>query len=249
MMIFDIQECTFHDGPGGRITIFTKGCPLRCTWCHNPEGLTMTKEIMYKKNKCIHCNACDSFKLPNNCPTNALITVGQEMTPQEIINKVINLKDTLEMMEGGVTFSGGEPTLQSNELIYILKELQKNKIHTCIETCGYCDSNDFKEIIQYCDMVIMDIKIINEQDHIKYTKQSNKIILDNALTLMNNHQNYLFRTPLIPNITDTIDNLNDIKEFIKDSHWEQIPNNPLAYLKYEQIISKEISLHNDKKIL
>ncbi len=239
MMIFDIQECTFHDGPGGRITIFMKGCPLRCTWCHNPEGLKMTKEIMYKKNKCIHCNACDSFKLPNNCPTNALTVVGQEYTTQEIINKVLSLKDTLEMMEGGVTFSGGEPTLQSKELIECLKELQRNKIHTCIETCGYCDSNTFKEIIKYCDYVIMDLKIMNEEEHIKYTKQSNKIILDNASYLMKNHSNYLFRTPLIPNITDTKDNLNEIKEFIQDSNWEHIPNNPLAYLKYEQLLSKE----------
>ena len=163
MMIFDIQVCTFHDGPGGRITIFMKGCPLRCMWCHNPEGQNIQQEIMYKKNKCIHCNACDSFQNPLTCPTNALTTVGQELTTQEIINKVLSLKDTLEMMEGGVTFSGGEPTLQSDKLIECLKQLQKHKIHTCIETCGYCNSNTFKEIIKYCDMVIMDIKLIDEQ--------------------------------------------------------------------------------------
>ena len=236
MMIFDIQECTFHDGPGGRITIFMKGCPLRCAWCHNPEGLKMVKEMMFKKNKCIHCNACDSFKYPNNCPTGALTTVGQEISVQELVNKIVKMKDTLEMMEGGITFSGGEPTLQSKELIEILKELQRNKIHTCIETCGYCNQNDFKEIIKYCDYVIMDIKIMNELKHIQYTKQSNKIILENANYLMSHHKNYLFRTPLIENITDTKDNLNEIKEFIKDSPWEKIPSNPLASLKYEQLL-------------
>ena len=243
MMIFDIQECTFHDGPGGRMTIFMKGCPLRCTWCHNPEGLNKQPEMMYKKNKCIHCNACASFTNPNHCPTNALTIVGQEMSTQEIVNKVFSLKDTLQMMEGGVTFSGGEPTLQSNELIECLKQLQENNIHTCIETCGYCDSNTFKEIIKYCDVVIMDLKIMDEQKHIQYTKQSNKIILENAKHLMKYHSNYLFRTPLIPNITDTEDNLNDIKQFIKNSQWEHIPYNPFTSLKYEQI------LPNSNKVL
>ena len=117
----------------------------------------------------------------------------------------------------------------------ILKELQRNKIHTCIETCGYCDSTTFKEVIQHCDMVIMDIKIMNEQEHIQYTKQSNKIILENANYLMKHHSNYLFRTPLIPTISDTKENLNQIKEFIQDSKWEQIPYNSLAPLKYEQL--------------
>ena len=145
------------------------------------------------------------------------------------------MKDTLEMMEGGITFSGGAPTLQSKELKEILKELQRNKIHTCIETCGYCNQNDFKEIIKYCDYVIMDIKIMNELKHIQYTKQSNKIILENANYLMSHHKNYLFRTPFIENITDTKDNLNEIKEFIKDSPWVKIPSNPLASLKYEQL--------------
>lgn len=236
MMIFDIQECTFHDGPGGRITIFMKGCPLRCTWCHNPEGLKIQPQIMYKKNKCIHCNACDLFKYPNNCPSGALTTLGQEISVHELVNRIVKMKDTLEMMEGGVTFSGGEPTYQSEELIQALKELKKHKIHTCIETCGYCNTNKFKEIISLCDYVIMDIKIINEQNHIKYTKQSNKIILENAKYLMNHHSNYLFRTPLIENMTDTNDNLNEIKEFIKDSQWEKIPSNPLAYVKYKQLL-------------
>lgn len=236
MMIFDIQECTFHDGPGGRITIFMKGCPLRCTWCHNPEGLNSKQEMMYKRNKCIHCNACDNFRFPNNCPTNALSIVGQEISVQDLVNKIIRMKDTLKMMEGGVTFSGGEPTLQSNELIQILKELKKNHIHTCIETCGYCDTNTFKEIIDLCDFVIMDLKIMNEQKHIKYTNKSNRIILENAKYLMKYHKHYLFRTPLIENITNCEDNLNQIKQFIKNSNWEKIPSNPLATLKYEQLI-------------
>lgn len=237
-MIFDIQECTFHDGPGGRITIFMKGCPLRCTWCHNPEGQNSYQEIMVKKNKCIHCNACKDYQDPSSCPTSALSYVGQEITVQELVEKVIGLKDTLELMEGGVTFSGGEPTLQSEFLIECLKELKKQGIHTCIETCGYCDSKTFKEIIALCDMVIMDLKIMDDKQHQKYTKVSNKIILENAKLLMNIHSNILFRTPLIENIIDNEENLIDIKNFIRNHPWECIPSNPLASLKYEQLNRK-----------
>ena len=126
-MIFDIQEFTIHDGPGSRITIFMKGCPLRCTWCHNPEGQNIESELLYKKNQCIHCNACDAFKNENLCPTNALTRCGYEIDSDELVERILKVKDSLELLDGGVTFSGGEPLLQSEFLIEVMKKLKDDE--------------------------------------------------------------------------------------------------------------------------
>lgn len=237
-IIFDIQEFTIHDGPGSRMTIFMKGCPLRCKWCHNPEGQNIGIETLYKKNQCIHCNACNSFKHVTSCPTNALTKCGYEISSHELVNKVLKIKESLALLEGGVTFSGGEPFFQYDFLMECLVQLKNEGIHTAIETCGYCETNQFKKIIDICDYIIMDIKLIDDEFHKQYTGVSNKVILENAKVLMQSKKEYCFRTPLIKNITDTKDNLTQIQKFIGNSNWEKIPSNPYASLKYEQLKRK-----------
>lgn len=236
-MIFDIQEMTFHDGPGGRITVFFKGCPLECSWCHNPEGQKMNREILYKESLCIHCNRCFTANgiNPESCVTQARSWCGQFMSSDELIDKILPLKDMLEMMEGGVTFSGGEPCAQAEFLIDCLIKLKKEGIHTAIETSGYCDSDQFEMILNYCDYVLMDLKIMDDELHRKYTGQSNELILKNAQTLMSKNIPFIFRTPLIPGITDSVSNLQQIQQFIHGSPWEKLAYNPLTPVKYQQL--------------
>lgn len=234
-MMFDVQEMTFHDGPGGRVTFFMKGCPLRCVWCHNPEGQSIAQEVMFKKNKCVHCNACDHHQYPQNCPSGALAQCGFEMSSEEVLRRVLPLKESLDMMEGGITFSGGEPLMQLDFLIECLQKLKQNGFHTAIETCGYCEPDLFRQVIDLCDYIMMDIKLMNDRDHVGMTGVSNYRILQNASILMNSGKAFCFRTPLIEGITDTSDNLNQIQEFINGAEWEKIPSNPLASVKYEQL--------------
>lgn len=236
-MIFDIQEMTFHDGPGGRITVFLKGCPLNCSWCHNPEGQHFYPEILFKEHLCTHCNHCFTSNgiNPDLCVSKARVLSGKLFNSDELLQKILPLKETLNMMEGGVTFSGGEPCAQPQFLIECLSKLKQNGIHTAIETSGYCESELFESILDYCDYVLMDIKLIDDDLHKKYTGQSNELIIKNAQILMNKNIPFIFRTPLIPGITDTEDNLMKIQSLIQNSPWEKLPYNPLTPLKYQQL--------------
>lgn len=244
--VFDIQELTVHDGPGTRITIFLKGCPLRCLWCHNPEGQNIQQELMFNKNKCVNCHKCEVDGKKTNyhlCPNNALIVKGYQMSVDDILNLALKNKETLELLEGGITFSGGEPLFQSAFLLQCLKKLKENNIHTAIETSGFCDEKTFKQLLLYCDYIIMDIKLFDDEKHLFYTGKSNKIILENAKQLMKSDVEHVFRTPLIKGITDTKENLKAIETFINGHHWEKIPSNPLAAVKYQQL-SRTFYLEN-----
>lgn len=236
-MIFDVQEMTVHDGPGCRITFFLKGCPLACRWCHNPEGQHFYEEIMFVKNRCTHCGSCvqNGKRNPELCPTGALKICGQQITSEELVQQAVKMKSTLEMMEGGVTFSGGEPCAQPEFLLDCLTQLKKEGIHTAIETSGYCDEIWFRKIIEQCDYVMMDLKLMDDHLHYQMTGVSNQKILKNAEILKNSGLSFCFRTPLIPGITDTEKNLCELALWIGQSPWEKIPYNELASVKYEQL--------------
>lgn len=235
--IFNIQELTFHDGPGGRITVFLKGCPLRCAWCHNPEGFSFERELLYKKEKCQHCNACENFQNPHKCPTNALSICGKIYSSDELFKHLLSYQKTLETMQGGVTFSGGEPLAQYDFLKEVLIKCKEHNLHTCIETSGFIDPFKFKEILSYLDFVIFDIKIFDENKHLEYTKVSNKNILINAQILMDSKIPHLFRTPLIKGFSDDEANLNAISNFLKNEPWEKLEENQLAASKYNWSLS------------
>ena len=236
-MIFDVQEMTVHDGPGCRITYFLKGCPLRCRWCHNPEGQSFEQEIMFVKNKCIECKNCiqNGIRNPKFCANGALKICGREICADELVKHAVSMKSTLMMLCGGVTFSGGEPCAQSEFLLECLMLLKKEGIHTAIETSGFCSEEWFKKIVHQCDYVMMDIKLMDDELHRKMTGVSNQLILKNAEYLKQSGKEFCFRTPLIPNVTDTSENLNQIEKFAGSAKWEKIPYNELASVKYEQL--------------
>lgn len=213
-VIFDIKEFAINDGPGIRLTIFMKGCPLRCRWCHNPEGLKPEPQMNYKTNR----------------------IVGIEYSVEEIIDRVKRFKDVFELSGGGVTFSGGEPTMQADFVYETASNLPD--VHTTLDTSGCCESKIFEKMLSVFNLVYYDIKLINDDMHQKFTGVSNKIILENLQILDKSGVPYHIRIPLIPDITDTKENLRDIENLIlslnnKPLRVDALPYNILAGGKYD----------------
>ena len=241
--IFDIKEMAVHDGPGIRTTVFFKGCPLRCKWCHNPEGLSSQPQLMYKNARCTGCkncqkkcehDECKAFgRCMHACPENCLEISGRKVETKELAEELKQSAEILGGTFGGFTFSGGEPLAQPEFLLELIEELKD--YHLCIETCGFCDSKIFKSVMDKLDFIIMDIKIANNELHKKYTGVSNEIILENLKILKESGKPFIIRTPLIPNITDTKENLEAIEKIIGGSTWEKLPYNAAAGAKYKML--------------
>lgn len=247
-MIFDIKEMAVHDGPGIRTTVFLKGCPLRCKWCHNPEGLIREPQLMYKKARCTHCGLCrkdcghepcESFgRCVHVCPEGCLEISGREVGAEELCAELLKNAQTLGESYGGVTFSGGEPLMQSQFLSETADRLREKNVHLCIETSGYAKKEDFCTVIGKMDFVIMDIKLADTEMHKKFTGVGNERIIENFAALKESGKPYIIRTPLIPKITDTEENLSAVKRIIGESEWEQLPYNSAAGAKYEMLDMK-----------
>lgn len=241
--IFDIKEMAVHDGPGIRTTVFLKGCPLRCKWCHNPEGLTVKPQLMYKEARCIKCGRCKTEcthseckpygRCIHMCPQNCLEISGRTVDAKELAEELNESAEILGDSFGGFTFSGGEPLSQPEFLIELMDELKD--FHLCIETSAYAPKEVFSEAIKRLDYVIMDIKLADTEQHKKFTGVGNEAILSNFEFLKKSGKPYLIRTPLIPNITDTKENLEAIKQLIGTSDWEQLPYNKMAGAKYKML--------------
>ena len=239
-MVFDIREMTVHDGEGVRLTVFMKGCLLRCEWCHNPEGLYSKQQILYKKVKCMDCGLCKRSCMHEECqpfgrclhvcPNDCLSLCGEEYTSERLAKKIMAYKPIFDACGGGVTFSGGEPLMQWDFLSQTIDKL--DGIHTAIETSGYASEGIFKEMLAKIDFVYMDIKLFDSELHKKYTGVDNAIIKNNFHILQASGTPYCIRTPLIKGSTDTEENLQAIKRFIGDSPWEKLPENALAKSKY-----------------
>ena len=252
-VVFDIKEFSIHDGPGARFTVFLKGCPLRCLWCHNPEGLKRERQLLYKEKSCTHCGMC---KVPCNhedckeferclhiCPNNCLSVAGTEYTADELAKTIIENKDFFELNGGGVTFSGGEPLMQAEFLCEVLDKLKD--VHKAIQTSGYADSDTYKKVIEKADFIMQDIKLANPYLHRKYTGVSNEKILKNIEILKKSGKDFVFRVPLIPGITDTKENLESISKIVGDFETELLKYNDLAGAKYPTV-GMEYSLGNIK---
>ena len=241
--IFNIQRFSTSDGPGIRTVVFLKGCPLSCVWCHNPESKSNFPEIFYNPMKCMNCRICEK-ECSNNqhifsdshiflrdscekcgkctllCPTGALEICGKDITDEEVINEVLRDKDFYMQSGGGITLSGGEPLMQYEFSLEILKKSKEAGLHTAIETSGY-RLNGVSEISRYTDLWLYDIKLISENEHIKYTGVSNKIIMENLFFLDSIGADIILRCPLIPEINlkeehfdgiaDIVNNLKNIK--------------------------------------
>lgn len=221
--IIDIKRFATHDGDGIRTTVFLKGCPLKCVWCHNPEGIAPQKQLAYYKHKCIDCGMCvkvcpqnaHSFEsgkhtFDNNlctacgkceevCMGDALKAYGKEYTVAELLPVLTEDKDFYDNSGGGVTLSGGECLLHADFCAELLKALKKENIHTAVDTCGFVSREAIDKVIPYTDIFLYDVKAFDEAVHIKCTGQSNKIILDNLKYLNEKGKKIEIRIPYVPN--------------------------------------------------
>ena len=247
--VFAIEEFSVFDGPGIRTSVFLKGCPLRCSWCHNPEGQKKETEIVKTPNGCIGCGNCKKSSIIDGeniilteesikmCPNNLIRFCGKEISDEELCAKLLKNKSILEN-GGGITFSGGEPFFQSDFLFSCLEYLKGN-LHTAIQTSGYCDKDIFKKALTLADFFLFDLKIIDEKKHKKYTGVSNKKILKNFSLLTNNRVDFVVRVPLIPGVTDTDENLEAIAKLLSASsvnYIELLPYNKMAGGKYKMVM-------------
>ena len=260
--IFNIQKFSVHDGPGIRTTVFFKGCPLKCMWCHNPESQNLDKEILYDKNKCSLCGSCvkecknNAIEIVNNklltnmdkctfngdctlcCVNGARQIVGKEYTVDEVMKEVLKDKVFYKNSKGGVTLSGGEPLINAEFVEKLLGKLKEENIHTAIDTCGAVDFEILEKVARYTDLFLYDIKSMDHDKHILYTGVSNKNIIDNLIKLSKIHQNINLRLPLIEGINTDENNIDKILELIKGTNIKKInllPYHDIAIHKYEKL--------------
>lgn len=237
-VIFDIRKYSIHDGPGIRTTVFFKGCPLRCWWCHNPEGQDVEPELVYRKSRCIGCDECskscqrEAISLVaqsisvnrekcvpcNNCcrvcPSDALSIAGKQMTVKEILEEIEKDRTFYEESRGGVTFSGGEPLMQPDFLNALLNECKERAIHTAVNTCGFAQYEIIDRIRDKVDLFLYDIKTMDNRKHRKYTGASNEQILKNLKKLAESGSSIVISFPIIPGINDDDKNVTRTAKFI-----------------------------------
>ena len=245
--IFAIEEFSIYDGPGLRICVFFKGCPLRCEWCHNPEGQSCRREIVHRPNGCISCGACKKVcpsphrctlcgRCLSVCPNNLIRISGEVWSSEELVRKLEGYKEFFGE-EGGVTFSGGEPLAQAEFLMDVLYGLRG--VNRAIESSGYADPDDFRRAADECDLVMMDLKSMNDEIHKKYTGLSNKPILQNLQYLKKCGKPFVIRIPLIPGVNDTEEHFSAVAgelAGVKDRcRVEILPYNKMAGAKYAMI--------------
>lgn len=260
--IFNIQKFSIHDGPGIRTTVFFKGCPLQCIWCHNPESQNLGKEILYDENKCTLCGSCikicqnNAIELKDNdleinmdkctfcgdctvcCINSAKQIAGKEYTVDEVMKEVLKDRVFYKNSKGGVTLSGGEPLIYAAFVEELLMELKKENIHTAVDTCGAVDFKVLERISKYTDLFLYDIKSMDEEKHILYTGVSNKNIINNLINLSKIHNNINLRLPIIEGINADENHIFEILKLIKNTNIKKInllPYHDIAMHKYEKL--------------
>lgn len=201
--IFEIKRFAVHDGDGIRTTVFFKGCPLRCVWCHNPEGILAKPQVAHYEHKCIGCGECKRADfIPENCLGEAYVLYGRETTVEELLPILLEDKDFYENSGGGVTLSGGECLTQADFCAELLKNLKENGIRTAVDTCGYVSKGALNKVIPYTDVFLYDLKAYDEDVHIKCTERSNKQILENLEHLDSLGKTVEIRIPFVPEYND-----------------------------------------------
>ena len=254
LTVFDLQRFALHDGPGIRTTIFLKGCPLNCIWCHNPESKKAKPQLGFLEKKCVYCGKCQqvcpkgvhnilenrheiSFsecalcgKCVDACLNKALKIFGRKMTSDELLKTVVKDRDFYQRSGGGLTVSGGEPMMQFEGLRELLKKAKEMGIHVCLDTSGQASQERYREIAEYVDLFLFDYKLTDPLEHKKYTGVDNRQILSNLDYLCTHGSNVFLRCPIIPGINN------------KESHYRAIAE---LSQKYDAIRQVNLMTYHD----
>jgi pyruvate formate lyase activating enzyme len=262
-IIFNIMRYSIYDGPGIRTTVFLKGCPASCCWCHNPESISGDVQLIYREDRCLHCGDCAAV-CPNGavsvengnivtereicrscgacaevCYAEARELVGRTMTVREVMEEIS--KDTPFFQEsgGGVTFSGGEPLQQHEFLLELLKACRRRGIHTAVDTSGYAPPEILQRVGECTDLFLFDLKLMDQVRHRKYTGISNGMILENLKELAFREMPVIIRVPVVPGINDSQENIREIGRFIKTlpniNEIELLPYHAAGVGKYQRL--------------
>ena len=234
--VFNIQRFSVNDGPGIRTTVFMKGCPLNCLWCHNPESKSASAEIFFSPQKCLGCRACETAcphgghlfdenihtylrescdacgSCSKACVTGALETVGEKKTVGEVLSEVLRDQIFYSTSGGGMTLSGGEPTYQFDFALALLRAAKEEGLHTCIETCGAVGRERLCELVPFVDIFLFDCKETDPARHKEYTGVSNEKILENLRYIDSLGAKTILRCPIIPSLNDREDHFEKIAE-------------------------------------
>lgn len=225
-LIFNVQRFSLHDGPGVRSTVFLKGCPLHCTWCHNPESQSPSQEFVRLAHRCMRCERCSDEELASQvvtgrdesdvelCPTGALQAVGRTLAPEALVTELLRDRIFFEESGGGVTFSGGEPLMQAAFVTECLRQLNAAGVHTTLDTCGFARWQDLADAAVHADLVLFDLKMMDDVRHRAATGVSNGRILDNLRALAAVHSHIWIRVPIIPGVNDDAQNLDATAAFV-----------------------------------
>jgi pyruvate formate lyase activating enzyme len=261
-MVFNIQRFSLHDGPGIRTTIFFKGCPLNCMWCQNPEGISLRPLLLQYPGRCLGCSSCIDIceqqaivkgttgvridhqrcnlclKCAAVCPVEAIQVAGKVVTVEELIIEAHKDRLIFEESGGGVTISGGEPFMQPEFMIALLRRLKNEGFHTAVETSGYAPWASVEEAAKFIDLFLYDLKLIDSVSSEYYLGVQNSLILDNLKRLQQSGTNLQVRMPLIPQVNDDQENIEQTVKFLSEcgiTELELIAYHNLGTAKYAAI--------------
>lgn len=250
-LVFNVQRFSLQDGPGVRSTVFMKGCPLACAWCHNPESQSPEPEIIRMRHRCMICGLCTEKELDEPaglnrneedveaCPTGALQAVGEVMGSTTLVSNLLRDRIFFDESGGGVTFSGGEPLLQAPFVIEAMRLLRDESVHTALDTCGFARWQDLQDASAQANLVLYDLKLMDETRHQASTGVSNRIILQNLKALSEIHRNIWIRVPIIPGINDDEGNLGATADFLVSlpgiRQVDLLPYHPTGEAKFARV--------------